>query len=85
MGVGGIGVDVGGTVQSSDIVGYQSYGRAYSSASGTAYSVGNTTYVNASGSASSAHSAIPAVHRLQPLMSPAPESPPAPPLPASLS
>ena len=45
-------VDVGGTTQSSDVVGYQSYGRAYGSASGTAYTAGNATYVNTAGSAS---------------------------------
>jgi hypothetical protein len=46
-------VDVGGSAESSQIVGYQSYGYAYGTASGSAYNVGNTTYVNASGSTSS--------------------------------
>jgi hypothetical protein len=52
-------VDVGGSIQSSDVVGYQSYGRAYGSAYGNAYTVGNTTYAYASGSASSTNTTVP--------------------------
>lgn len=46
-------IDVGSSNQSSSVIGYNSYGRAYGSASGSAYSVGNQTYVNVRGSSTS--------------------------------
>ena len=46
-------VEVIGSNQTSQVVGYQSYGQAYGTAYGSAYSIGNTTYANVSGSSSS--------------------------------
>ncbi len=46
-------VEITDSGQSSEIVGYQSYGQAYGSASGSAYRIGNNTYANISGSSSS--------------------------------
>jgi len=54
-------VYVGGSSQTSQVIGQQTFGRAYTTASGSAYSLGNNAYGNATATTTSSESSFPIV------------------------